>query len=139
VGAGRRSAGVGGERLRDDSTPGLDLVSEGALDERWQAIQKDAVVALSPFLVQMAMAGIAVPDVEVYLSESSDCFAELAWRLTASMVSSTNGAAVGIALLVGDQTSFASEWQQAGWSVITLADIQAKGAAWLLSMLPIGE
>jgi hypothetical protein len=130
---------VGGERLRDDSTPGLDLVSEGALDERWQAIQKDAVVALSPFLVQMAMAGIAVPDVEVYLSESSDCFAELAWRLTASMVSSTNGAAVGIALLVGDQTSFASEWQQAGWSVITLADIQAKGAAWLLSMLPIGE
>ena len=134
-----RSTAIISSEASDDSTPGLDLVSEGALDEHWQAIQEDVVVALSPFLVQMAMAGIAVPDVEVYLSDSSDCFAELAWRLTATMGSSNSGAPVGIALLVGDQTSFASEWQQAGWSVITLADIQAKGAAWLLSMLPIGE
>jgi DEAD/DEAH box helicase domain-containing protein len=134
-----RSTAIVSSEASDDSTPGLDLVSEGALDERWQAIQEDVVVALSPFLMQMAMAGIAVPDVEVYLSDSSDCFAEIAWRLSSTMGSKGNEAPLGIALLVGDQTSFASEWQQAGWSVITLADIQAKGAAWLLSMLPIGE
>jgi DEAD/DEAH box helicase domain-containing protein len=134
-----RSTAIVSSEASDDSTPGLDLVSEGALDERWLAIQEEVVVALNPFLMQMAMAGIAVPDVEVYLSDSSECFAEIAWRLPAAMGSSNKGVPVGIALLVGDQTSFASEWQQAGWSVITLADVQAKGTAWLLSMLPIGE
>ncbi|CAK0757419.1 hypothetical protein CCP4SC76_2960001 [Gammaproteobacteria bacterium] len=57
----------------------------------------------------------------------------MAWRGTGTGVSS------GIAILVGDQASFTSDWQQAGWRVLTLADIQAKGVAWLLSMLPMGD
>jgi DEAD/DEAH box helicase domain-containing protein len=134
-----RSAMIVSSEAGDDCTPRIDLVSEGTLDERWQVIQKQVVIALNPFLMQMAIAGIATPDVEVYLSDSSDCFAEVAWRLTDTTGSSKKAAPAGVALLIGDQTSFASDWQQAGWSVITLADIQAKGTAWLLSMLPIGE
>ena len=123
----------------DETVSTLDVVSDDVLDERWKAIQDDIVVVLSPFLPLMAAAGVSVPQVEVYLSDASECFAEIAWFSKAASGSDKQNLSAGTAILVGDQVSFAGEWQQAGWSVITLSDIQAKGVAWLLSMLPIGE
>ena len=106
----------------------------GELDADWRELQASVVTSLTPFMASMAMAGIALPEVEVYLSDISDCCAELGWRLKEAP-----GGLVGVALLVGDQATFATEWQQAGWRVITLADIHARGAAWLLSVLPMKE
>ena len=102
---------------------------------------KKAILALSivAALPLMAATGVSVPQVEVYLSDASECFAEMAWSSKVASGTDKQNPSVGSVILVGDQVSFAGDWQQAGWSVITLSDIQAKGVAWLLSMLPIGE
>ena len=118
----------------EGTAPDLGLEREAALDERWRDIQQAVVAALRPVVAQMAAAEIALPEVEVYLSDASDCFAELAWHKGGG----AKPPQPAIALLVGDQAAFAAEWQAAGWRVVTLADIQARGTAWLIAMLPVG-
>ena len=58
----------------------MELEREAALDERWREIRQAVVPALQPVVTQLAAAGVALPEVEVYRSAASDCFAELAWR-----------------------------------------------------------
>jgi hypothetical protein len=38
-------------------------------------------------------------------------------------------------VLVGDQAAFASQWQEGGWMVVTLGDLQAHGVTWLVEMI----
>jgi hypothetical protein len=37
--------------------------------------------------------------------------------------------------LAGDQISFASQWQQQGWRVITPDELQARGTRYLIDQL----
>ncbi|MGB5063838.1 MAG: hypothetical protein WBQ37_08765, partial [Candidatus Competibacter sp.] len=120
--------------MAEGTAPDWGLKREVALDERWRDIQQAVVAVLHPAIAQLAAAGIAPPEVEVYLSDASDCFAELAWRKSDEAESFQRN----MAILVGDQAAFASEWQGAGWRVVTWADIQARGTAWLIAMLPVG-
>ena len=120
--------------VAERTAPDWGLKREVALDERWRDIQQAVVAVLHPVIAQLAAAGIAPPEVEVYLSDASDCFAELAWRKSDEAESFQRN----MAILVGDQAAFASEWQGAGWRVVTWADIQARGTAWLIAMLPVG-
>ena len=92
---------------------------------------------MQPVVTQLAAAGVALPKVEVYRSAASDCFAELAWRKAPSSTQ-REGESGGVTILVGDQAAFAAEWQAAGWRVVTLADLQTRGTAWLIAMLPVG-
>jgi DEAD/DEAH box helicase domain-containing protein len=71
-------------------------------------------------------AGIHVPKIEYYHDQiEDDAFAELAWP----------DPALRLAILVGDQTDFAPFWRKSGWTVITLEELQAKGASWLIDMI----
>ena len=123
--------------LAEGTAPDWGLEREAALDERWREIQQAVVAALRPVVAQLAAAGVALPEVEVYRSAASDCFAELAWRQAPSPTQ-REGESGGVAILVGDQAAFAAEWQAAGWRVVTLADLQTRGTAWLVAMLPVG-
>ena len=123
--------------VAQETAPDLELEREAALDERWREIRQAVVPPLQPVVTQLVAAGVALPEVEVYRSAASDCFAELAWRKTPSPTQ-REGESGGVAILVGDQAAFAAEWQAAGWRVVTLADLQTRGTAWLSAMLPVG-
>ncbi len=82
--------------------------------------------SLRAYVSELAAADIPVPEVECYNEEiNDDAFAELAWR----------GGKARIALLAGDQTDFASKWQQLGWKVVTTDELQAKGVRWLIDLV----
>ena len=67
-----------------------------------------------------------MPRVEYYHDHlADDLFAELAWPDLDRPV----------AVLVGDQAAFASQWQEGGWMVVTLGDLQANGVTWLVEMI----
>ena len=121
--------------VEEGTVPDLGFEREVVLDKHWRDVQQAVVAALQPVVAQMATAGIALPEVEVYLSDASDCFAELAWRKSGEAQLLQHS----ITILVGDQAAFASEWQGAGWRVVTLADIEVRGTAWLMAMLPVGD
>ena len=71
----------------------------------------------------------AIPQVE-YFNEhiDDDAFAELAWP----------DCSPPVALLAGDQSDFAPEWQRQGWKVVTPDDLQAKGIIHLIDLLGKG-
>jgi DEAD/DEAH box helicase domain-containing protein len=70
-----------------------------------------------------------VPTVEHFNAQiDDDAFAEMAWP----------DRQPPIAVLAGEQMDLASKWQELGWKVLTLDDLQAKGIAYLIDQLAQG-
>ena len=77
---------------------------------------------MRPYVQEMAAANLpspaGVPVVEHFNPQvDDDVFAELAWL----------GCKPPVALLAGEQVSFASQWQSQGWKVFTPDELQAHG------------
>jgi DEAD/DEAH box helicase domain-containing protein len=77
------------------------------LTDAWRQVFEFVVVSVRVWVESWARAGLPIPNVEFYLIDSDAC-AELAWLEQRCV------------LLVGDQESFASVWEAAGWRVFTL-------------------
>lgn len=107
--------------------PEPTLMPEVSLDDQWQEVVEETLSSLEKLVRQMAAQGCELPEVEHYSDDlGEEPFAELAWP----------EASPPIALLVGDQASFAAKWRQSGWQVITDSDMQARGEAWCIEQLP---
>ncbi|MDR6775336.1 DEAD/DEAH box helicase [Azospirillum sp. BE72] len=108
------------------SAPDLELAGEAVDAADWSAVLGDILPSLRPLAERMAAAGIAMPEIEVYLDGApDDCFAEMAWPW----------AAVPVCMLVGDQSTFAAAWEGEGWTVVTPDAVQANGIEWMASLL----
>ena len=106
--------------------PDLELGGVEADAADWSAVLEAILPSLRPLAERLAAAGIAMPKVELYLETApDDCFAEMAWP----------GAQPAVCLLVADQSSFRTAWEEAGWIVVTPAEIQAHGIEWMKSLL----
>ncbi len=107
--------------------PEISVRVDSAISDSWLEIIENTVPILFKAVKLMAVANKITPVVEYYNDDiGDDICAELAWPEIASP----------LALLIGDQTSFASKWQQAGWRIITEQEIISKGDSWLLGQLP---
>jgi DEAD/DEAH box helicase domain-containing protein len=106
-------------------SPEIPFEAEVIADE-WQAVADEVASSIRQYVQAMALQGLPVPVVEYYHDDlAEDAFAELAWP----------DAAKPIAILVGDQESFAGKWQQLGWTVVVPADVQSRGVAWLVETI----
>jgi hypothetical protein len=111
---------------QNGTAPDLPLTSHIRLDSAWMYVIAQSTAAVRLYLPALSAAGIPVPRVEYYHDHlADDLFAELAWPDLAQPV----------AVLVGDQAAFASQWQEGGWMVVTLGDLQAHGVTWLVEMI----
>lgn len=111
----------------DGTAPEISVRVESAISDSWLEIIENTVPILVKAVKLMAVANKITPIVEFYNDDiGGDICAELAWPEIASP----------LALLIGDQTSFATKWQQAGWRIITEQEIISKGDSWLLGQLP---
>jgi DEAD/DEAH box helicase domain-containing protein len=99
-------------------------MAASSIPEGWQTILQSVASSVQPLAQTMAMAELPPPEVEFYADGLEDeAFAEMAWPALSKPV----------ALLVGDEASFASNWEALGWTVVTPADIHAKGIDWMIS------
>jgi DEAD/DEAH box helicase domain-containing protein len=97
--------------------------SSAGISAEWAGVLQLAVGSLLGVLRQMAERAIPVPMVEFYHDElTDDACAELAWK------------GHRIAVLVGDQASFATHWQNLGWKVVTHDELSAKSIDWFSSL-----
>ncbi len=97
--------------------------SSAGITDEWTGVLQLAVGSLLVVLRQMADRQLPVPQVEFYHDElADDACAELAWEENR------------IAVLVGDQATFATHWQRLGWKVATPDDLRAKGMDWFSSL-----
>jgi DEAD/DEAH box helicase domain-containing protein len=112
--------------VMNGTAPDLMLVPPAKLDSAWAAVRDQTTVAIRPYIPTLAAAGIPLPQVEYYPDGfEDDAFAELAWPHLEQP----------IAVLVGDQATFAGPWQRHGWLVVTPDDLQAKGVGWLMAAI----
>jgi DEAD/DEAH box helicase domain-containing protein len=96
------------------------------ISAEWEQVLEDAVNSLIAVLRQVAERDVPVPEVEFYPEGlKDDACAEIAWT------------SQKIAILVGDQLSFSTHWQDAGWKVVTADDLAAKGVSWLAGMFKL--
>jgi DEAD/DEAH box helicase domain-containing protein len=94
----------------EEIAPDLPIELGAGLSEAWQEVLEEVASSIEPMVRAMAAEGGTLPEVEYYCDDVCDgAFAELAWP----------GERPPRALLIGDQASFASKWQAAGWTVIT--------------------
>jgi DEAD/DEAH box helicase domain-containing protein len=108
------------------SAPDLELTVADSIPEEWEGILKILLPSLVALAKKMATDGVPVPEAEHYLDNASDdCFAEMAWPCARPRA----------CLLVGDQMHFKEEWEDAGWYVVSLADVHGKGTRWLANLL----
>jgi DEAD/DEAH box helicase domain-containing protein len=117
------------------TAPLLELGMTGAAPAAWQQVIDETIAGLVPFAKALAAAQCVVPVVEHYCDALGDqlgdvlgdeLFAELAWPELAAP----------LAVLSGDQASFARQWQAAGWTVCTDGELKAKGWQWIIDLLP---
>ena len=112
------------------TAPEIGVRVESAISTEWLEIIENTVPSLVKIVKLMASTNKQVPIIEFYNDDlGNDLCAELAWA----------NITLPVALLVGDQSSFALKWQEAGWQVITEQEIMSKGDSWLLSQLPEKE
>lgn len=89
----------------------------------WQVVRAQAVGSIADIIEQCAAAGLGVPVVEHYVPElGDDLCAELAWP------------AQRVAVLVGDQSSFAAKWTDAGWRTAMPEEIRERGISWFTAL-----
>jgi DEAD/DEAH box helicase domain-containing protein len=114
---------------QDGTAPDLPVIAPAQLDSAWACVLDQATPSVRPYIPALSAAGMPVPQVEYYPNQlDGDAFAELAWPELPQPV----------AVLVGDQTTFADQWQDHGWMVIPLRDIQAEGVTWLIETVTNG-
>lgn len=120
-------------QVEDDTAPEIPLEAAEAVSGDWQPVLANVTPSLRPYVQELAAAGLTVPTgiprVEFFNERiDDDAFAELAWP----------DCSPPVALLAGDQTDFAAEWQRQGWKVVTPDDLQAKGIVHLIDLLVKG-
>lgn len=109
------------------TAPELPMAYAAGLDPEWQNVLDETIPRLEPLVKSLSQAGRVVPETEYHDEALEDeLFAELAWPENRPP----------IAFLAGDQGSFTGKWQQAGWTVITDADLQGRGIKWVVSQVP---
>jgi DEAD/DEAH box helicase domain-containing protein len=113
-----------------DMAPAIPLAATTGVPAAWQAVLDEVMPSLRPYIQELAVAGLPVPDalpeVEHFNDQiDDDAFAELAWPQCQPP----------IALLAGEQIDFATHWQEQGWKVLTPDDLQAKGISYLIDQL----
>ena len=115
--------------VEEGTAPDLSVVAQDKLPGVWQEVMDDVIVSLRPYISALVAAAVLVPEVEYFNDNiDDDAFAELAWpECTPS-----------VAVLSGDQTDFAGKWQNLGWKVIVLDELQAKGSNWLIEIINAG-
>ena len=97
--------------------------NNAGISAEWAAVLQLAVASMLVVARQMAERNLPVPEVEFYHDElADDACAELAWKEHQ------------IAVLVGDQATFAGQWQNLGWKVATPDDLSAKSIDWFSSL-----
>jgi DEAD/DEAH box helicase domain-containing protein len=97
-----------------------------AWDPAWDEVMEFVCPLLRPAARHLANRGTRLPLIEYYNEAiSDDAFAELAWPDLIPPV----------AVLAGEQRSFASWWEAGGWRVITTDELQARGPDWLVEAL----
>lgn len=113
--------------------PEIVLVAATKLEDAWAVLLEDVAASVRSYVQELAAAGLpvpqALPEVE-YFNEAIDeeVFAEMAWPQCETP----------IAILVGEQSVFASAWQEQGWRVFTPDDLQARGVSELVEILSKG-
>jgi len=111
----------------DGTAPEIVIDLGAGLSADWVEILEETASSLEPLVRAMASAKCTVPQVEYYSNDvPDDAFAEMAW------VSDDKN----IVLLIGDQTSFANKWAEAGFKVFTDNDIHALGINAVVDQLP---
>ncbi len=106
--------------------PEIPLAPSTGISEQWKEILDNTTASIRPFVPVLAAAEIQVPVVEHFNDAiDDDAFAELAWPNLSPPV----------AVLAGDQSDFASQWQQKGWKIVVPDDLQAKGAGFLIEII----
>jgi DEAD/DEAH box helicase domain-containing protein len=109
-----------------ETAPDIPTTRQKVLSGAWQEVMKDVIATLCPYVLALAAAEVHVPVVEYYNDHiDDDAFAELAWSECIPPV----------AVLSGDQTDFAGKWQNLGWKVIVLDELQTKGSNWLIETI----
>lgn len=104
--------------FNDGALPDPDFTSPGILSEEWQLLLDNCLGMLESFLKPIAEADCEIPVQEYYDDAvSDDAFAEYAWP----------GDKSKLVFLVGDQASFASRWEKAGFKVFTDIEIKVQG------------
>ena len=108
------------------SAPDLELSPTGSLPADWEDVIENVLPSLISLARKMAHDGVPAPNTEHFLENASyECFAEMAWPLSAPPT----------CLLVGDQANFADEWRRANWHVLSLNDVHGNGTRWLAGLL----
>lgn len=112
------------------SAPGISLAATNAVPEEWQAILDQVMPSLRGYVQEMAASNLpepaGIPLVEYFNPQSTDdVFAELAWPTCKPP----------IALLAGEQVSFAEQWQSQGWKIFTPDELQAHGVSSIIEKL----
>ncbi|MFO7903676.1 MAG: hypothetical protein R6U98_13520 [Pirellulaceae bacterium] len=122
-----------GSEVDNTTAPALPLEAAAEVADDWQTVLDDVSPSLRPYVHELAVAGLPLPDalprVE-YFNENieDDAFAELAWP----------NCQPAVAVLAGGQMEFAAQWQNQGWKVFTPDDLQAKGITCLTDELAKG-
>jgi DEAD/DEAH box helicase domain-containing protein len=109
--------------------PEFEVAVAAGINSDWQDVISEVITALEPFVRILAKSDKMMPEVEYYDDNLGDeLFAELAWPDVSKP----------IAVLTGDQASFANQWQQAGWKIITNDDFAALGLKNCVNQIPDG-
>lgn len=115
---------------QNDLAPDLPLKAAVKPDSEWTQISDHVTKSVRQYVLDLAGLGLpvpaAIPVVEHYNDDlDEDAFAELAWPYLTPK----------IALLAGDQTEFAKQWQDLGWKIVVPDDLQAKGVQYLADLI----
>lgn len=111
-----------------DAGTAPDVVPKAQLAQAsgaWTEVRSEVIPSLRSLVDQLAAAGITPPVAAYETEDIEDAIAELAWIDRSPRV----------AVLAGDQTYLASAWQSSGWIVVTLDDLQARGANFLIELI----
>ena len=106
--------------------PEFEVSIQAAVSDRWAEVIDEVVQSLRPIARALSAANCIAPETEFFDDTlSDDLFGEMAWPRPKSPV----------VMLAGDQAAFAESWQNAGWVVVTEADVNAKGRPWLIDLV----
>ena len=101
-----------------------------ALSKEWAEIVREVVAPIRPWIEdlahQAAEHSIVAPSLEYFNEQiDDDAFAEVAWPDPSQR----------LAILVGDQADFRKSWEDQGWKVISIKELQDLGIRYLIEHL----
>jgi len=114
------------QQIENGEEPNISLSHSLRLSDSWQKIHDSIIPSLQQIVRSLAAEEVHEPKVEYFNNDVDEAsFAELAWPELD----------VPVAVLAGEQVSFASQWQRLGWKVVTTDDISSRGLAWLIDLI----